>query len=46
MIISFSKMILYSREYAVKFYQNKGFEKIDKAHKLGGIQHFLMEKTL
>ena len=41
-----SKMILYSRESAVKFYENKGFEKIDKAHKLEGIQHFLMEKTL
>ena len=40
------KIILYSRESAVKFYEKSGFLTIEKAHRLKGIQHFLMEKRI
>ena len=40
------KIILYSRESAIKFYEKLGFTTIKKAHRLKGVQHFLMEKKL
>jgi len=40
------KIILYSRESAIKFYEKLGFTTIKKAHRLKGVQHFLMEKNL
>ena len=40
------KIILYSRESAVKFYEKSGFTTIKKAHRLKGVQHFLMEKII
>ena len=40
------KIILYSRESAVKFYEKSGFTTINKAHRLKGVQHFLMEKII
>ena len=40
------KIILYSRESAVKFYEKSGFTTIEKAHRLKGVQHFLMEKKI
>jgi ribosomal protein S18 acetylase RimI-like enzyme len=42
-----SKIILHSRENAVKFYEKNGFIVIEKSYLLfDEIQHFLMEKTL
>tara|TARA_Y100001970_G_C13960796_1_gene713033 strand:- start:14 stop:451 length:438 start_codon:yes stop_codon:yes gene_type:complete len=39
-----SKIILYARESVIEFYQKLGFNKIKKAHRLKGVQHFLMER--
>ena len=39
-----SKIILYARENVIDFYKKSSFEIIEKAHKLAGIQHFLMER--
>ena len=39
-----SKIILYARESVMEFYKNLGFNKVKKAHRLKGIQHFLMER--
>lgn len=42
-----SKIILHSRDNAVKFYEKNGFIVIEKSYLLfDEIQHFLMEKTL
>ncbi len=41
-----SKIILYARKSAVKFYENSNFLIVKKAHCLKGIQHFLMEKVI
>ena len=38
------KIILYARESVIEFYKKLGFEIIKEAHKLGNIQHFLMER--
>ena len=38
------KIILYARESVVGFYKKLDFEIIKKAHRLGNIQHFLMER--
>ena len=40
-----SKIILYARESVIEFYKKLGFDIIKKAHRLGNIQHFLMERT-
>ena len=40
------KIILYARESVVAFYEKSGFVVINKAHRLKGVQHFLMEKLL
>ncbi len=38
-------IILYARDYALKFYQKQGYEVVEKAHLLyGQLQHFLMRK--
>ena len=39
-----SKIILYARESALIFYKKLGFVRIQKAHRLKNIQHFLMER--
>ena len=41
-----SKIILYARKSAIKFYENSNFSIVKKAHRLKGIQHFLMEKVI
>ena len=42
-----SHIILQSRENAVKFYKNSGFNVVEKSYLLfGEIQHFLMQKNL
>ena len=41
-----SKIILYARKSAVKFYEKYNFSIVKKAHRLKGIQHFLMEKVI
>ena len=38
------KIMLYAREPVLKFYKKLGFKKIEKAHRLESIQHFLMER--
>ena len=39
------KIILYARDSVIEFYKKLGFEIIKKAHRLGNIQHFLMERN-
>ncbi|MBC8311015.1 MAG: GNAT family N-acetyltransferase [Candidatus Marinimicrobia bacterium] len=42
-----SKIILHSREGAVKFYEKNGFRIVEKSYLLfGEIQHYLMQKNL
>jgi len=40
------KMILHARDYAVDFYLNLGYSKLEKSYKLfDTLQHYLMEKV-
>lgn len=42
-----TKMILHTRDYAVKFYENLNYTLIEKSYKLFDVlQHYLMEKDL
>ncbi len=41
-----SKVVLYSRDSVIKFYEKLGFSIIDRAHKLKSVQHFLMQKNI
>ena len=40
-----SKVILYARESVLSFYKKLGFNIVERAHLLEGIQHFLMERS-
>ncbi len=40
------KIILCARESALIFYEKLGFIRIQKAHRLENVQHFLMEKVI
>ena len=41
-----SKIVLYSRDSVIKFYEKLGFSIIARAHKLKSVQHFLMQKNI
>ena len=41
-----SKIVLFSRDSVVKFYEKLGFSIIARAHKLKSVQHFLMQKNI
>jgi len=41
-----SRIILYARKTAIKFYEKYNFSIVKKAYRLRGIQHFLMEKVI
>jgi N-acetylglutamate synthase-like GNAT family acetyltransferase len=45
--LGMEKIILHARDYAVDFYLNLGYKKIEPSYKLFDVlQHFLMEKKL